>query len=92
MSLDTTIEYHTRGTIDDRCDRGRSLGALDSELLGILMPTHVAKTDYTKDHTVNLGTTLFWTKPRLGDVDARGTDLHRTAMLTVYFYPEGSDA
>src|SRR5512146_1722269 len=46
MSLETTIEYHTRGTADDCGDRGRSLAALDSELIKILSPTYAAKSDY----------------------------------------------
>ncbi len=92
MSLETNIEYQTRGTADDCCDRGRSLAALDSELLGMLPPTYVAKSDYTKNPALGLGTNLFWAKPRLGQVEATGRNLRRTATLTIYFYPEDAEA
>lgn len=88
MSLEVVITYKTRGTADGSGDRGRSLAALDSELLAIFSPQFASKCDYTKDPAAELGTTIFWTTPHLNSVEQSGAEMCRTVKSTIYFYPE----
>ncbi len=48
MSLECAISYYSLGTVQSMVDRGRVLGELDSELLGICQPTNTEKYDYTQ--------------------------------------------
>jgi hypothetical protein len=63
MSLGCVISYYTLGTVQSMVDRGRVLGQLDNELLGICQPTSTEKLDYTQSPSVDLGTTVFWNQP-----------------------------
>jgi len=63
MSLGCVISYYTLGTVQSMVDRGRVLGQLDNELLGICQPTSTEKMDYTHSPSVDLGTTVFWNQP-----------------------------
>jgi len=101
MEMECVISYHTFGTVESGVDRGRTLGELDVELLGICQPQHTAKQDYTQSPSVELGSNIFWTSPTLGKVEGsqgpktealpRGNEsvrLERSATLTVCFFPE----
>ena len=57
MSLECVISYYTLGTVQSMVDRGRVLGQLDDELLGICQPTNTEKYDYTQSPSADLGTT-----------------------------------
>ena len=48
MSLECAISYYSLGTVQSMVDRGRVLGELDGELLGICQPTNTEKYDYTQ--------------------------------------------
>ena len=50
MSLDCVISYYTLGTVASMVDRGRLLGQLDDELLGICQPPNTEK---TRLHTIS---------------------------------------
>jgi hypothetical protein len=63
MSLGCVISYYTLGTTQSMVDRGRVLGQLDDELLGICQPTNTEKYDYSQSPSVDLGTTVFWNQP-----------------------------
>lgn len=65
MSLECVISYYTLGTVQSMVDRGRVLGQLDGELLGICQPTNTEKCDYTQAPSADLGTTVFWNQPVL---------------------------
>src|ERR1700733_5344667 len=43
MSVECVISYYTLGTVQSMVDRGRVLGELDNELLGICQPTNTEK-------------------------------------------------
>jgi len=63
MSLECVISYYTFGTVGSMVDRGRVLGELDDELLGICQPTNTEKVDYTQAPGTDLGTSVFWEQP-----------------------------
>jgi hypothetical protein len=98
MSLECVISYYTLGTAPSMVDRGRVLGQLDAELLGICQPTNTEKYDYTQSPSVDLGTSVFWNQPAYEEPRASGAEdnaeLHpdgraqRTARLAVFFFSE----
>jgi hypothetical protein len=102
MALECTIAYRTAGSGEAGVDRGRSLAALDEELLAICRPGWAAKRDYTQSPEVELGTNLVWAPPELGETEtvgeapsswrkaraASGARLQRLASMTIYFFAE----
>jgi hypothetical protein len=101
MEMECVISYHTLGTVESGVDRGRVLGELDNEVLGICQPQHTAKQDYTQAPSISLGSNIFWTGPALGKVSGsqapttealprgnEGVRLERSATLKVFFFPE----
>lgn len=98
MSIDCQISYYTMGTVESMVDRGRQLGQLDNELLGICQPPNTEKIDYTQAPPADLGTKVFWSQPALAEkrktaaVDQAETHpderVERLAKLTVYFFSE----
>ena len=89
LSLDCVIAYRTSGTEDNSfADRGRTLAALDGELLAIASPGATAKQDFSQAPILDLGTNVLWGRPRLGDLEVVGSELRRAAALTIFFFPE----
>ncbi len=88
FTLDCAISYRTRGTRDDATDRGRTLAALDGELLSVAAPPRTAHSDYTQAPPLDLGTPVFWTAPQFGAIESVGAELRRTAQVTVFFYAQ----
>ena len=102
MALECTIAYRTSGSGETGVDRGRSLTALDQELLAICRPGWAAKRDYRQSPAGELGTKLVWNPPELGDAETvgeapsswrktravSGAKLQRLASMTVYFFAE----
>lgn len=74
MSLQCVISYYTLGTVQSMVDRGRVLGELDNELLGICQPTSTEKFDYTQSPSVDLGTAVFWNQPSFGEATTSGVE------------------
>jgi len=74
MSLECVITYYTLGTVQSMVDRGRVLGQLDNELLGICQPTSTEKYDYTQSPSVDLGTSVFWNQPAFQEATASGVE------------------
>jgi hypothetical protein len=74
MSLECVIRYYTLGTVQSMVDRGRVLGQLDDELLGICQPTNTEKFDYTQSPSADLGTSVFWNQPAFGEVTTGGVE------------------
>jgi hypothetical protein len=89
MQMNCTITYSTIGTPNSTgADRGRSLAALDSELLAITAAGFTAKLDYTQSPPAPLGTNILWTRPVFADSQSLGAELRRVATLTIFFYPQ----
>ena len=87
--LDCEIAYRTTGSAANlSTDRGRTLAALDLELLQMCAPPSVAKQNYSVTPNVALGTQILWQRPLLGAVQQVGDELRRVAKTTVFFYPE----
>jgi hypothetical protein len=74
MSLDCVISYYTLGTVQSMVDRGRVLGQLDNELLGICQPTSTEKYDYTQSPSADLGTSVFWNQPAFQEATTAGVE------------------
>src|SRR5437763_11456810 len=64
--LECLISYHTFGTVESGVDRGRTLAALDTELLMISQPATTHKVDYTQSTPADLVTSIVWSTPPLG--------------------------
>ncbi len=87
--LECTIDYRVDGTDSNgNADRGRQLAAMDTELQRICMPLLTAAYDYTQSPAVSLGTTVFWTVPKLAAPKSDGKLLSGGATLQLYFFPE----
>jgi hypothetical protein len=74
MSLECVIRYYTLGTVQSMVDRGRVLGELDGELLGICQPTNTEKYDYTQSPSADLGTSVFWNQPVFQEATTSGVE------------------
>ena len=103
FSLECLISYHTFGTAESGVDRGRTLAALDTELISICQPATTPKRDYTQTPAAGLGTSIVWSTPQLGKVvgseaprtealprGTAGIRLERTSNLKVFFFSEVS--
>ena len=90
MSLDAVISYYSFGSVQSMVDRGRLLGQLDNELLGICQPPNANKRDYTKSPSVDLGTNVFWTEPSFSE--GKGSGVQGRAKSGVAGSAESQDA
>jgi len=89
MAIDCVISYRTSGTEENSfSDRGRTLAALDLELLRICSPGATAKQDFSQAPVLDLGTKVLWRRPQLGDPEVVGSELRRSATVIVLFFPE----
>jgi hypothetical protein len=98
MSLECAISYYTLGTVQSMVDRGRVLGQLDDELLGICQPPSTEKQDYTQAPSADLGTQVFWSQPVFEEQQKSAlvgeTERHpdgrveRRARVTLFFFSE----
>jgi hypothetical protein len=68
LAMECIISYHTFGTVESGVDRGRTLAALDMELLSMCQPPWTSKRDYSQAPSVDLGTQISWSQPSLGKV------------------------
>jgi hypothetical protein len=74
MSVECAISYYTLGTVPSMVDRGRVLGQLDDELLGICQPPNAEKMDYTQAPAADLGTSVFWNQPAFEEATTSGVE------------------
>jgi hypothetical protein len=86
MKMDCTIRYATRGADGTGGDRGRTLTAMDADLLSISQPLRTAKMDYTTIPAKSLGTMVFWTDIEFGGPSDEAGRVEREARTTVYFF------
>ena len=67
LALDCHIWYASEGSGGAGVDRGRVLAEMDDELLGMCDPPHTAMLDYSPTPTADLGSSIFWTVPVMGN-------------------------
>lgn len=101
VQMECLISYHTLGTCESGVDRGRTLTALDMELMSICHPQRTSKRDFTQSPSADLGTSVLWAGLKLGEVsgsegppglalESQGVRLERKARLQVFFFAEGT--
>ena len=91
--LECTVEYRIDGSDgSSNADRGRQLTEMDTELRSICVPASTPEFDYTQSPAVPLGTTIFWTAPKLAVPKNDGKLLTRSATLQLYYFPEAQSA
>ena len=91
--LECTIDYRVDGTDrNGNADRGRQLTVMDTELRRMCLPPLTAIYDYTQSPAAALGTTIFWTAPKLATPKSDGKLLARSATLQLYYFPERQPA
>jgi hypothetical protein len=91
IAMDCLISFEAEPSTQAGTDRGRVLSQLTTELLSICSPPHTRKRDFTQSPSIDLGTDIFWTRPRFDDPPAdspTSARLNRSATLTVFFFPE----
>jgi hypothetical protein len=89
IKINCEVFYLTLGSDDlSSQDRGRALAALDRELLSITIPARSALKDFTQSPAQDLGSTVFWTRPVLGEIVQDGRRLMRTAKLDAFSFAE----
>jgi hypothetical protein len=87
--LECTIEYRVDGTDNNgNADRGRQLTEMDTELRRMCLPPSAPVCDYTQSPAMPLGTTIFWTAPKLAAPKSDGKLLAGSATLQLYYFPE----
>jgi hypothetical protein len=97
MSATCVISYYTLGTVQSMVDRGRVLGQLDNELLGICQPPYTEKMDYSQAPSADLGTSVFWSQPSFQEATTTGVEDNMVAYqsravkraLYEQAYPDG---
>jgi hypothetical protein len=98
LGVDCHIWYASEGSSGGTgVDRGRMLGEMDDELLGICDPPHTEMLDYSQTPSVDLGSGIFWTVPVMGNASgdvaiqkqqwsASTARVDRYAQLRIYFF------
>lgn len=86
------VRYATKGTAAKmNTDRGRTLTAMDEELMTICAPPWAAEYDYAPATPAAAGRRIFWSTPALGAVKSDGQGvLTRQAELTLFCFAEAS--
>lgn len=86
------IQYQTAGTAAaGGLDRGTLLTEMDAELLSVMQPQQVQKTDYSVTPPAAMGTRVFWTTPVFAPVMRERDRLVRKAEITVVSYEEAGE-
>jgi hypothetical protein len=83
------ITYQTCGTQSfGGLDRGRSLSAMDEELVAMLQPFYAPKMNYTVQPPAAMPTQIFWDEPGFTPTVSQRDRLSRSANVMVYSYQE----
>ncbi len=83
------ILYQTCGTQSfGGLNRGRSLSAMDEELLAILQPFYTPKLNYTASPPLTMLTQVFWDEPAITSIVTQRDQLSRSGKVMVYSLQE----
>ena len=98
VSLTCEVEYETAGTaLAGGMDRGRSLAAMDAELLTAVTNTAMRTTKMSYVAVASggaataLSSNVWWGAPVFGSSESRGERLGRTATIAVLSYQEAGE-
>jgi hypothetical protein len=69
-------------------DRGRSLSAMDAELVAMLQPNNAPKMNYAVQPPAAMRTRIFWDEPSFTPITTQRDRVSRSAKVTVYSYEE----
>lgn len=88
-SMTCEIHYATAGTQDNMgLDRGRTLEAMDDELLRMVCPASTVKMNFAQTPTAQMGTNVFWTEPVFGAEATTRERVGRVATVVVFAFQE----
>jgi hypothetical protein len=83
------ILYRTCGTQSfGGLDRGRSLSAMDEELVAMLQPFYTPKLNYIATPPAAMLTNVFWDEPAFTPIVTQRDQLSRSAKVMVFSYQE----
>ena len=86
------IQYQTTGSVSaGGLDRGTLLTEMDAELLSVMQPQQVQKTDYSVTPPAAMGTRVFWTTPVFAPVTRERDRLVRKAEIAMVSYEEAGE-
>jgi hypothetical protein len=86
------MQYQTAGTVAaGGLDRGTLLTEMDAELLSIMQPHQIHKTDYSVTPPAGMGTRVSWTGPVFAPVARERDRLVRKVEITVVSYEEAGE-
>ena len=86
------VQYQTAGTgSSGGLDRGGLLTEMDAELLSIMQPQQVQKTDYSVTPPVAMGTRVSWAGPVFAPIARERDRLMRKAEIIVVSYEEAGE-
>jgi hypothetical protein len=92
-AMECEILYSTCGTqAFGGLDRGRTLSAMDEELLSMLEPHSTAKINYAVQPAATMLTQVFWDEPAFSSVTTLRDRLSRSVKITVFSYQEQGEA
>ncbi len=100
LEIGCEIRYASAGVSETGVDRGRAITEMDQELMSICTPPHTRMQDYTQIPSLDLGSGVFWSMPKIEDVTkenrsllegrgAGGAVRERRAEMKVYFFEAG---
>jgi hypothetical protein len=83
------IVYQTCGTQSfGGLDRGRTLSAMDGELMAMIQPFYTPKLNYAATPPAAMLTQVFWDEPVFSPIVTQRDRLSRSATVLVYSYQE----
>lgn len=89
MAAECEILYQTCGTQSfGGLDRGRSLSAMDEELIAMLQPFNTPKLNFIAQPPAAMLTQVFWDEPTFAPTNILRDRVSRSAKLMVYSYQE----
>jgi hypothetical protein len=89
VAAECEILYQTCGTQSfGGLDRGRSLSAMDEELVAMVQPFYTPKMNFTATPATMMLTLVFWDEPALTPIVTQRDQVNRSAKLMVYSYQE----
>jgi hypothetical protein len=89
LQMECEIAYMTEGSTGNLgMDRGAMLTQMDAELMSLLQPNTVQKTNYAPAPAVPMETQIFWSEASFQPLKVERDRLSRIATVSVFSYEE----